>query len=53
MSVWKIGSRWSKKGDETKSLIQVFIKNKVVFCGSDVADEDGIKSGGRAETRHR
>lgn len=45
MSVWKIGSRWSKKGDETKSLIQVFIKNKVVFCGSDVADEDGIKSG--------
>lgn len=45
MSVWRIGSRWSKKGDETKSLIQVFIKNKVVFCGSDVADEDGIKSG--------
>ena len=45
MSVWKIGSRWSKKGDETKSLIQVFIKNKVFFCGSDVADEDGIKSG--------
>lgn len=31
MSVWRIGSRWSKKGDETKSLIQVFIKNKVVF----------------------
>lgn len=45
MSVWKIGSRWSKSGDEKKSLIQVFIKNKVVFCGSDVADEDGIKSG--------
>lgn len=45
MSVWRIGSRWSKKGDETKSLIQVFIKNKVVFCGSDVADEDGIKYG--------
>lgn len=34
-----------QKRRREKSLIQVFIKNKVVFCGSDVADEDGIKSG--------
>lgn len=45
MNYWKIGSRWSKVGDKGKTLVEVFVRNKVVFCGADVATKNEIADG--------
>lgn len=33
MDVWKIGCRWSDKGESQTSIIDVFLKSKTVFIG--------------------
>lgn len=35
MTVWKIGSRWSKNGDSDRSILSVFRRNDIVFCGKE------------------
>ena len=37
MSVWKIGSRWSKDGSWSSSILDIFWKHGVVFVGGDNA----------------
>lgn len=32
MKYWKIGSRWNKNGDKSKSVLNIFYNNNIVFA---------------------
>ena len=32
MKYWKIGSRWNKYGDKSKSVLNIFYNNNIVFA---------------------
>jgi len=33
MDIWKIGSRWSDTGEESKTVLNIFDKHGIVFAG--------------------
>ena len=34
-NVWKIGSRWSSRGEASRSVLSIFRRNNIVFLGDN------------------
>lgn len=45
INVWKIGSRWSDYGDRSSSILDIFRKYNIVFCGGHEDIYNKVKKG--------
>ncbi|MBQ9274939.1 MAG: HNH endonuclease [Succinivibrio sp.] len=37
-NIWKVGSRWDSKGRRERSILEIFLRNNVIFVGGKYAD---------------